>query len=74
MNHAYDEYREEAASMDDNQRLIAYRHVSYEYMADKFAVEIFSKHALKILAILNGTTQKEIKNRMNSLRRRRVAK
>lgn len=75
MNQEYNDYRIEAGLMDTNQRLIAYRRISYEYTADKFAVEFFNKYAVKILAILNGTTQKEIKNKMNSLRRqRRVAK
>ena len=54
--------------MDEKERRVAYRQVSYEYSADEFAVEIFSKHAIKILAILNGTTQKEIKNKINMLR------
>ena len=75
MNQEYNDYRIESGLMDTDQRLIAYRRISYEYTADEFAVEFFNKYAVKILAILNGTTQKEIKNKMNSLRRqRRVAK
>ena len=72
MNQEYNDYRIEAGLMDTDQRLIAYRRISYEYSADEFAVEFFNKHAVKILSILNGTTQKEIKNRMNMLRRRRA--
>ncbi len=64
MNMAYDKYKEEARSMDVEDRLVSYRKISYEYLADKFAVEIFNKYAVKILAILNGTSQKEIKNRL----------
>ena len=50
--------------MTMEEQLVAYRRISYEYLADKFAVEIFNKYAVKILAILNGTTQKEIKSRL----------
>lgn len=64
VNIAYNIYRIKALFMNRYVRSIAYRKISYEYLADKFAVEIFNKYAVKILAILNGTTQKEIKNRL----------
>ena len=41
----------------------------YEYLADEFAVNMFNKYAIKILAILNGTTQKEIKNRLAEVKK-----
>ena len=74
MNQEYNDYRIKTGLMESDQRLIAYRQISYEYLADEFAVEIFNKYAIKILAILNGTTQKEIKNKMNMLRRQRKVK
>lgn len=67
---AYNIYRTKALFMDAEEQLVAYRKISYEYLADKFAVEIFSKYAVKILAILNGTTQKEIKNRLTEVKKR----
>ena len=72
LNQEYNDYRIQSGLMESDQRLIAYRQISYEYLADEFAVEIFNKYAVKILSILNSTTQKEIKNRMNMLRRRRA--
>ena len=63
MNKAYKDYRKKSYE-SKKEKLIAYRKISYEYLADKFAVEIFTKYAVKILAILNNTTQKEIKNRL----------
>ena len=74
MNQVYDDYKTEVAQMDGQQRLVAYRKISYEYLADKFAVEMFNKYAVKILAILNGTTQKEIKSKMNMLRRKKCTR
>ena len=59
-----------APSMDEEERMVAYRKISYEYLADKFAVEMFNKYAIKILAILKGTTQKEIKNRLVEVRKK----
>ena len=46
------------------EQMVSYRKIRYEYMADEFAVDMFNKYAIKILAILNGTTQKEIKSRL----------
>ena len=64
MNNAYDIFRTKAMFLNRLGRTIEYRKISYEYLADEFAVEMFNKYAIKILAILNGTTQKEIKNRL----------
>ena len=64
INIAYNIYRTKALFMNSHERSMVYRKISYEYLADKFAVEIFNKYAVKILAILNGTTQKEIKSRL----------
>ena len=50
------------------EQMISYRKIKYEYLADKFAVEIFNKYAIKILAILNGATQKEIKSRLAEIK------
>ena len=55
--------------MSEEEQMVAYRKISYEYLADEFAVEIFSKYAVKILAILNGITQKEIKNRLAEVKK-----
>lgn len=69
INIAYDIYRTKALFMNSHERSMAYRKISYEYLADKFAVEIFNKYAVKILAILNGTTQKEIKSRLAEVKK-----
>ena len=70
MNIAYNNFRVETMFMSAEKQLIAYRKISYEYLADKFAVEIFNKYAVKILAILNGTSQKEIKSRLEEVKKR----
>ena len=67
MHLAYNNYRETKKSISKEEQLIAYRKISYEYLADKFAVEIFNKYAVKILAILNGVSQKEIKSRLEEV-------
>ena len=69
VNKTYNDFKIKSSNMSVVERLIAYRLISYEYLADKFAVEIFSKYAVKILAILNGTTQKEIKNRLAEVKK-----
>ena len=69
VNEKYKEYMEKTASMDEEEQAIEYRKISYEYLADKFAIDIFNKYAVKILAILNGTTQKEIKNRLAEVKK-----
>ena len=69
MNIAYNNFRAETMFMSAEKQSIAYRKISYEYLADKFAVEIFNKYAVKILAILNGVSQKEIKNRLEEVKK-----
>ena len=70
MNDAYDTFRTIAIFMGRLERTIEYRKISYEHLADEFAVNMFNKYAIKILAILNGTTQKEIKNRLVEVRKK----
>ena len=69
LNNAYDIFRTKAMFMGRLEREIEYRKISYEYLADEFAVNMFNKYAIKILAILNGTTQKEIKNRLAEVKK-----
>ena len=69
MNNAYDIFRTKAMFMGKLERAIEYRKISYEYLADEFAINMFNKYAIKILAILNGTTQKEIKNRLAEVKK-----
>ena len=69
INKTYDIFKIKAREMDERDRLVAYRKIKYEYLADKFAVEMFNKYAVKILAILNGVSQKEIKSRLEVARR-----
>lgn len=64
MNLTYNNYRAETIFMSAEEQMVAYRKIPFEYLADKFAVEMFNKYAIKILAMLNGTTQKEIKARL----------
>ena len=70
VNKTYNDFKIKSATMSEMEQLIAYRLISYEYLADKFAVEIFSKYAVKILTILNGTSQKEIKNRLEEVNKK----
>ena len=69
INRTYDIFKIKAREMDARDRLVAYRKIKYEYLADKFAVEMFNKYAVKILAILNGVSQKEIKNRLEVVKK-----
>ena len=69
MNKAYKDYRKKSYE-NKKEKSIAYRKISYEYLADKFAVDMFNKYAVKILAILNNTTQKEIKNKLVEAKRK----
>ena len=69
MNIAYSIFRTKAMFIGILERSIAYRKISYEHLADEFAVNMFNKYAIKILAILNGTTQKEIKNRLAEVKK-----
>ena len=70
INRTYDIFKIKAREMDARDRLVAYRKIKYEYLADRFAVEMFNKYAVKILAILNGVSQKEIKNRLEVVKRK----
>ena len=70
MNNTYDIFRTKAMFLNTLGRVIEYRKISYEYLADEFAVNMFNKYAIKILAILNGITQKEIKNRLVEVRKK----
>ena len=70
VNKTYNDFRIKSSTMSEMERLIAYRLISYEYLADEFAVEIFNKYAVKILAILNGTSQKEIKYRLEEAKKK----
>ena len=69
INRTYDIFKIKAREMDARDRLVAYRKIKYEYLADEFAVEMFNKYAIKILAILNGVSQKEIKNRLEVVKK-----
>ena len=69
MNNAYDIFRTKAMFLNTLGREMEYRKISYEHLADEFAVDMFNKYAIKILAILNGTTQKEIKNRLAEVKK-----
>ena len=70
MNMVYNNYGSEAIFMSREEQMVAYRKIKYEYLADKFAVEMFNKYAIKILAMLNGTTQKEIKSRLVEVKKK----
>lgn len=70
INKTYKDFGIKSAAMSEMEKLIAYRLIPYEYLADKFAVEIFNKYAVKILAILNGTSQKEIKSRLEEAKKK----
>ena len=70
MNNAYDIFRTKAMFLNTLGRAMEYRKISYEYLADKFAVDMFNKYAIKMLAILKGTTQKEIKNRLVEVKKK----
>ena len=69
VNEDYEDYMIRTSSMSEEEQTIEYRKISYEYLADKFAVDMFNKYAIKILAILKGTTQKEIKNKLAEVKK-----
>ena len=69
VNEDYEDYMIRTSSMSEEEQTIEYRKISYEYLADKFAVDMFNKYAIKILAILKGTTQKEIKNKLAEIKK-----
>ena len=61
MNKVYADYREAFMFDDYETRQRAYRQVPYEYESDRIAAEIFNKYNVKLLSILTGKTQKELK-------------
>ena len=63
MNATYDSYRGTCFKYNYNylERAIAYRQIPYEYESDRIASEIFNKYNVKLLSILTGKSQKELK-------------
>jgi hypothetical protein len=63
MNSAYENYREECEYNFYNylERAIAYRQIPYEYESDRIASEMFNKYAVRLMSIITGKTQKELK-------------
>lgn len=63
MNKAYEDYRETCFENNYNylERAIAYRQIPYEYESDRIASEMFNKYAVKLMSIITGKTQKELK-------------
>ena len=73
MNAAYEDYRETCFENNYNylERAIAYRQIPYEYESDRIASEMFNKYAVRLMSIITGKTQKELKaireEKMNEL-------
>lgn len=63
MNKAYEDYRETCFENNYNylERAIAYRQIPYEYESDRIASEMFNKYAVRLMSIITGKTQKELK-------------
>jgi hypothetical protein len=63
MNGTYKNYREECEYNFYNylERAIAYRQIPYEYESDRIASEMFNKYAVRLMSIITGKTQKELK-------------
>ena len=63
MNGAYEDYRETCFENNYNylERAIAYRQIPYEYESDRIASEMFNKYAVRLMSIISGKTQKELK-------------
>ena len=63
MNAAYEDYRETCFENNYNylERAIAYRQIPYEYESDRIASEMFNKYAVRLISIISGKTQKELK-------------
>jgi hypothetical protein len=63
MNSAYEDYRETCFENNYNylERAIAYRQIPYEYESDRIASEMFNKYAVRLMSIISGKTQKELK-------------
>ena len=73
MNATYEDYREECFGSNYSylERAIAYRQIPYEYESDRIASEMFNKYAVRLMSIITGKTQKELKaireEKMNEL-------
>ena len=73
MNATYENHREICFENNYNslERAIAYRQIPYEYESDRIASEMFNKYAVKLMSIISGKTQKELKaireEKMNEL-------
>ena len=63
MNAAYRDYSVTCLEYNYNylERAIAYRQIPYEYESDRIASEMFNKYAVKLMSIITGKTQKELK-------------
>ena len=63
MNATYEDYRETCFENNYNylERAIAYRQIPYEYESDRIASEMFNKYAVRLMSIISGKTQKELK-------------
>ena len=63
MNATYEDYRETCFEYNYNylERAIAYRQIPYEYESDRIASEMFNKYAVRLMSIITGKTQKELK-------------
>ena len=62
-NTTYEDYREACFEHNYNylERAIAYRQMPDEYESDRIASEMFNKYAVKLMSIISGKTQKELK-------------
>ena len=63
MNAVYEDYRETCFEYGYSylERAIAYREIPYEYESDRIASEMFNKYAARLISIISGKTQKELK-------------
>lgn len=63
MNATYDNYRVTCFEYNYNylERAMAYRRIPYEYESDRIASEMFNKYAVKLISIITGKSQKELK-------------
>ena len=60
-NKIYNDFREQFYLDDYKVKEKAYRQIPYEYKADRVSVEIFNKYNVKLLSILTGKSQKELR-------------
>lgn len=63
MNSTYEDFREVCYEHNYNylERAVAYRRIPYEYESDRIASEMFNKYAVRLMSIISGKTQKELK-------------